>query len=597
MTNTFKEQIKEDIELLKEKLAWDTQISKDEYTFNYWILSNIYSLDEEECNTNITEYNDKGIDCFVHYEDDKELFIIQNKYYDENTPLSSKEVSDFLTRPLAKLEEGNYTRSPELQKIYSRIKEDKDYKIFLHFYVSNDKISADIESVINNFKNDNAFASIYFLKDIKEKYFGESFSENPKLNTTLKVKNKGTYLAIRPTEYALPNMSEAYYVMAKITDVFNLWKSAEDNNYPLFEENIREYLGGTSGINKSIIATLKNPNERGNFFYYNNGITIICDGAKADAVKVDITNPQIVNGCQTVNSIAEVFKTIENPEKDFSDVYVMVKILILEKKNSSFYRDIVRYTNSQNSINEKVFGATLQPFFTIQEKLKEYGILLGVKQSDNFQFKESYKDKKSFGSLINTANEFSEKKLFFFKTLADLQMPLETLIQIIGSYVRDAHLAYTKKSYLLKPTSKEYYQDFSTKIGEILTIESMAKLTLLYKRSEKEKRESEDKRSPSPYFLLNFIGYYLRENKIDLQKFLKSIEIEDLDFVYEKFKTLSSKYIKSYNAEFGLEYNQIIKQKIDLNLLDLALNSHLQSLKEYNNGDYIRLMEIFEKNK
>ena len=121
MLNTFREQIKEDIDLLKEKLAWDTQISKDEYTFNYWILSNIYSLDEEECNTNITEYNDKGIDCFVHYEDDKELYIIQNKYYDENTPLSSKEVSDFLTRPLAKLEEGNYTRSPELQKIYSKI--------------------------------------------------------------------------------------------------------------------------------------------------------------------------------------------------------------------------------------------------------------------------------------------------------------------------------------------------------------------------------------------------------------------------------------------------------------------------------------------
>lgn len=47
MTNTFKEQIKEDINLLKEKLAWDSQIGKDEYTFNYWVLSNLYSLDEE----------------------------------------------------------------------------------------------------------------------------------------------------------------------------------------------------------------------------------------------------------------------------------------------------------------------------------------------------------------------------------------------------------------------------------------------------------------------------------------------------------------------------------------------------------------------
>ena len=557
----------------------------------------IFGVSTEDCNTNITEYNDKGIDCFVHYEDDKELYIIQNKYYDENTPLSSKEVSDFLTRPLAKLEEGKYTRSAELQKIYLRAKEDSEYKIFLHFYVSNDKSSADIESIVNNFDNSIAFAKIFFLEDIKEKYFGESFFENPKLNTTLKVKNKGTYLAIRPDEYALPNMSEAYYVMAKITDVYNLWKSAEESSYPLFEENIREYLGGTSGINKAIIGTLKNPDERGNFFYYNNGITIICDRAKADAKKVDIVNPQIVNGCQTVNSIAEVLKSIEKPEIDFDDVYVMVKILILEKKNNSFYRDIVRYTNSQNSINEKVFGATLQPFFTIQDKLKEYGILLGVKQSDRFQFKETYKDKKTFGSLINIANGFSEKTLFSFKTLADLQIPLETLIQIIGSYVRDAHLAYTKKSYLLKPTSKEYYQSFSTKIGEILTIESMAKLVLLYKKAEKEKRASDDKRSPSPYYLLNFIGYYLRENKIDLQRFLKSIKIDDLDFVYDKFKTLSSKYIKAYNNEHGLEYNQIIKQKIDLKLMESVLNGHLNSLEEYNNDDFKKLNEIFEKNK
>ncbi|HCA42063.1 MAG TPA: hypothetical protein DEP28_02280, partial [Bacteroidetes bacterium] len=60
----FFEQINEDIQLLKDKLAWDTNTSKDEYTFNYWILSNIYNIDEESANNNITEYNDKGIDCF-----------------------------------------------------------------------------------------------------------------------------------------------------------------------------------------------------------------------------------------------------------------------------------------------------------------------------------------------------------------------------------------------------------------------------------------------------------------------------------------------------------------------------------------------------
>jgi hypothetical protein len=593
MKNTFRQQIKEDIEVLKENLAWDSSTSKDEYTFNYWILSNIYNLDEEECSSNITEYNDKGIDCFVHYEDDKELYIIQNKYYDENTRLSSKELSDFLTRPLSKLNEGTYTRSPELQEIYNQSKKDSDYKVFLHFYITNDLNHSDLKSIANEYKSNDAFFEVFFLSDLKDKYYGKAYSQNPKLNTKLNIKNKGTYLAIRPLEYDLPNMSEAYYVMAKVPDVFKLWQDAESKDYPLFEENIREYLGGTSGINKAIISTLKNPDERGNFFYYNNGITVICDNAKADSKSININNPQIVNGCQTVNSIAEVLKNESNPNQTYSDVYVMVKILVLENKDTGFYRDIVRYTNSQNAINEKVFGATLQPFFTIQDKLMQYGILTAVKQSDSFQFKQKYKDKKLFGELKNLANKNSGE-IYKFDRLTELQIKLESLLQIIGALFKDGHFAYAKKSYLLKPTSKEYYQSFSCNIGQLLTIESMSKVIFLYKRAEKDKKDSDDKKSPSPYYLLNFIGHYLRKNDIDIQSFFKTVKPANLLFVYEKFKILSNKYIESFGVKHSMEYNVIIKQKIDLDIMDEVLEKHINALREYNQSDYAKLMEILK---
>ncbi|HCN37248.1 MAG TPA: hypothetical protein DIS94_05995, partial [Bacteroidetes bacterium] len=424
----FFEQINEDIQLLKDKLAWDTNTSKDEYTFNYWILSNIYNIDEESANNNITEYNDKGIDCFVEFQEDKELYIIQNKYYSKDTKLNSKEVSDFLTRPIANLKNGEYSKSPELQKIFNSIKDDKEYKIFLHLYVTNNLKNKDIDTIVKQNKDDDLIFEIFYLDDIKNKYYGQSYKENQKLKISLEVKNKATYLAIRPKEYKLPNMSEAYYVMARIIDVYNLWKKAQNANYSLFEENIREFLGGTSGINKGIINTLKDENERKNFFYYNNGITIICDNAKADSTKVEIENPQIVNGCQTVTSISEVLKNETDFERKFNDVYVMVKILVLKEKNTNFYRDIVKYTNSQNSINDKVFGATLQPFFTLQKSLKDYGILLCVKQSDKYQFKEEFKNKKLSDLLIiaNKSNLFYE-----FKSLNDIMISLETLILII----------------------------------------------------------------------------------------------------------------------------------------------------------------------
>lgn len=66
----------------------------------------------------------------------------------------------------------------------------------------------------------------------------------------------------------------------------------------LFEDNVRDYQGETT-INTEIRSTLKNKAQ--NFVLLNNGITIVCDEVQEGNRKVSITNPQIVNGCQTCN--------------------------------------------------------------------------------------------------------------------------------------------------------------------------------------------------------------------------------------------------------------------------------------------------------
>ena len=85
--------------------------------------------------------------------------------------------------------------------------------------------------------------------------------------------------------------------------------SAEEKSYSIFERNIREYLG-TNPVNNGIVETLKSKSERKNFMYYNNGVTIVCEKIKTDYIDTSsqlrvlpLVNPQIVNGCQTVNSI------------------------------------------------------------------------------------------------------------------------------------------------------------------------------------------------------------------------------------------------------------------------------------------------------
>ncbi|MCI5145864.1 MAG: hypothetical protein D3923_10130 [Candidatus Electrothrix sp. AR3] len=522
----FREQIKEDLSSIKDCISWDTKIKNDGYAFNYWILSNIYNLDIEECHNHITEYKDKSIDCFVHYDDDHELYIIQNKYYSDSTSLNPKDISDFLVRPTSVLDNNLYKRSPELQKIYNEAKKNKEYKIFLHFYVTQKIRNNEADNIVKNNKDSDVITEIFYLDDIHDKYYGKTYKETDQLKTTIGTINKGTYLAIRPEEYDLPNMSKAFYVMTNIVDIFKLLLEANKNQYPLFEENIREYLGGTSGINKKIIMTLKDPKERDKFFYYNNGITIICDTANPEHKKVSITNPQIVNGCQTVNSIAEVLKNYDNIEAEFKEVFVMAKILVLRKNDERFYRDIVRYTNSQNSITEKVFGATHKLFSKIQTQMEDNGFLLVIKQSDKHKFKITYSDIKNKNILLQKANKNSDESLFQFKTITDIQISIESLIQIIGSFKKDACFSYTKKKYLLKPTNKEYYQNFSLEISNFFTIDSMIKLILLYKKAELDKKNSTDKKSPAPYYLLNYLGFYLTELNLRKQDFLKGISID-----------------------------------------------------------------------
>ena len=130
----FKSQIEEDITLIQQDLSYiDHNLSKPEYAFNYWILSRIFSIDEELIPELITEYSDKAIDCFVHYEESKELYIIQNKYYALDGAVVRQEVADFLNTPISILKNNSYYKSRDLQNAFNKAKDDSEYKIFFIF--------------------------------------------------------------------------------------------------------------------------------------------------------------------------------------------------------------------------------------------------------------------------------------------------------------------------------------------------------------------------------------------------------------------------------------------------------------------------------
>lgn len=143
----------------------------------------------------------------------------------------------------------------------------------------------------------------------------------------------------------------------------------------LFARNVRGYLGGNKDVNKGIQNTTKK--EPSNFWYYNNGITIVCDRAQRISVGgkdvMRINNPQIINGQQTTrtlhlaaggNSPASVLiRAIEIPrEEDGAD-----------DKFDTLVSRIVAATNWQNSISASDLMANDRRQVELEREFRKYG--------------------------------------------------------------------------------------------------------------------------------------------------------------------------------------------------------------------------------
>lgn len=125
----------------------------------------------------------------------------------------------------------------------------------------------------------------------------------------------------------------------------------------LLERNIRRYLGTVGNrVNEGIRQTLLDPNERSNFYFYNNGLTLTCSKFDFNALQdsdhqVKVDNLQIINGGQTCKTIHSTLKGIRATEKNLDQAYVLVRLYQLPEEGDDLIRTITYATNSQNPVD------------------------------------------------------------------------------------------------------------------------------------------------------------------------------------------------------------------------------------------------------
>jgi len=159
------------------------------------------------------------------------------------------------------------------------------------------------------------------------------------------------------------------YICLVHLDDYNKFITNDDGVYikTIFDSNVRDHQGNVQ-VNRGIRESLSKPfNE--DFWWLNNGITILASKAILSAKTLTLENPRVVNGLQTSFEINKFFREEEKGEDKRS---LLVRVIVPKEQES--YERIIKATNSQTSIPVASLRATDRIHRDIEDYFKGKGL-------------------------------------------------------------------------------------------------------------------------------------------------------------------------------------------------------------------------------
>jgi len=351
--------------------------------------------------------NDKGIDFVYIDEEEQTIHLFQCKYSETENKIFSLNMidsdisvaerwlnssDDTGNRRLLKFKENYYGDNKSFNKVwYCCIfgKANDDLKKFC----DNNKIQlVDIDDILNEFISFHLKSQPKSIKKIE----------------TDKINKKHSWLKITHDK---EERIDAYIFKVKIRWLYEIVKR---HGYSLFDANLRQRLRQTKKslamqVSEDIISTLNEEPEK--FVYLNNGLTIACSkiensgiGNKENVV-VTMHNPQIINGCQTSNTIYNWYKNIDR------DVNAEIIIKALEIKDKRDIIEVTKAANLQNPIESRDLYSSDELQIKIEYQLQEkYSVFYDRKkglwdeiEKNKKKVKDFFTDKgKQYKIILNT---------------------------------------------------------------------------------------------------------------------------------------------------------------------------------------------------
>jgi hypothetical protein len=550
-----------------------------------WFGENYLFLDPEDVKERIVkDTHAEGVDAILIDDANYHLLFIQaqtvsdfnntNRSFPENDVKSTLEGIRFLLR-------GDYKGkiTPELENLVDEYHEKEktgDYETEILFITLKRKIDS---KFVEKFKKD--------FPQVKVKFYDFDwlfdFFTNFYLIRRAKPPERISLEVI--TELLrkdIPHKSRVFTCKGK-----ELAKIYNDYRERIFQQNVRYFLGLRSkSINKQILETATDSAKSKYFWYFNNGITIVCKeiNEPASGKIVILKDAQIINGAQTTYALYEAYKS--GTLRD--DVEVLIKVIETDDRN--FLENVTLYTNSQNAIR-------LRDLCSNDEiQLKVQKILL-----DSYRY--FYERKRGEFESLHPTIEAKRKLLgddFKIKVISN-----ENAAQaFLGMYLDKPAQAKSEKGRIFLKDKTGFYDSIFSDKDSILAEKLLLSWRLL-KYIEKKKKEYSNKykqaeKMPenqknkiyeydfllhSEYFILNIFkdflknkGFDIDTKKDDILKIISKIDSNDnlINESYEAIEQVFKECINEFRKQPGYYHNKFFKNEKSIGLVRSSIN------KKYN---------------
>lgn len=318
--------------------------TSDEYLFTIQCADLFYyrgNIGQVDIKTGFVDgTRDGGID-FI-FGDSETMYLIQGKSSDSLSADDIKNVFRKMVETVVNFSDRKYDEySGKLKaaflNAFDKLNDDKNIELVLF---TNTTLSEDIRRKIQEFSEEDKMSSysvtVYDKNDIERK----SIEENelvPEDYITIDISNK---------DHSLVYGDNGLIVNAKASSIKRLYDKWGQNG--LFSFNIREHIT-QKNVDDAIDKTISE--EKDNFWYYNNGITIGCGDFLVDGYKIKLYKFSIINGAQTTTKIGK--SRIISDSYDFDVVCKIVKANISHGTSRNFIGKISEASNSQKPIKPR----------------------------------------------------------------------------------------------------------------------------------------------------------------------------------------------------------------------------------------------------